>query len=131
MSAMCCQPSADSPSSSLPGSFPLSVLYLHESTRLCLSAGTNLSLCLQWNLSNVDTIEPLKCVLIREVSSFQGANNTHLYVGIWSSVLIREVSPFQGSPLGGVPLYRRVPVLLMTSVVETISPSRNASACLV
>jgi len=59
VSAMCCQPSADSPSSSLPGSFPLSVLYLHESTRLCLSAGTNLSLCLQWNLSNADTIEPL------------------------------------------------------------------------
>ncbi len=38
-------------------------------------------------------------VLIREVSSFQGANNAHLYeVGTWSSVLIREVSITQGCP---------------------------------
>ncbi len=35
----------------------------------------------------------MKCVLIREVSSFQGVNNPHLYeVGTWSSVLIMEVS---------------------------------------
>ena len=48
---------------------------------------------LQWNPSNRDTIGPLKCVLIREVSSFQGKNNTYLYiVGTWSSVLIKEVS---------------------------------------
>ncbi len=48
---------------------------------------------LQWNLSNTDTLGPIKCVLIREVSSFQGATNTYLYeVGTWSSVLIREVS---------------------------------------
>ena len=45
-------------------------------------------------------------VLIREVSSFQGANNTYLYgVGTWSSVLIKEVSSFQGCPLRGVPQY--------------------------
>ena len=51
-------------------------------------------------------IGPLKCVLIRGVSSFQGANNTYLYeVGTWSSVLIREVSSFQRCPLRGVPLY--------------------------
>ncbi len=34
----------------------------------------------------LDTLGLIKCVLIREVSSFQGANNT------WSSILIREVS---------------------------------------
>ncbi len=33
----------------------------------------------QWNLANTDTLGPIKCVLIREVSSFQGANNTYLY----------------------------------------------------
>ena len=61
---------------------------------------------LQWNPSNTDTLGPLKCVLIRGVSSFQGANNTYLYeVGTWSSVLIREVSSFQGCPLRGVPLH--------------------------
>ena len=43
-------------------------------------------------VSNTDTLEPLKCVLIRGVSSFQGANDTFLYeVGTWSGVLIREV----------------------------------------
>ncbi len=31
---------------------------------------------LQWNLSNTDTLGPIKCVLIREVSSFHGANDT-------------------------------------------------------
>ncbi len=50
----------------------------------------------QWNLSNTDTLGPIKCVLIREVSSFQGANNIY-EVGTWSSVLIREVSSFQGA----------------------------------
>jgi len=61
---------------------------------------------IQWDPSNTDTLGPLKCVLIRGVSSFQGANNTYLYeVGTWSSVLIRKVSSFQGCPLGGVPLY--------------------------
>ncbi len=50
----------------------------------------------QWNLSNTDTLGPIKCVLIREVSSFQGANNASLYeLGTWSSVLIREVSIIQ------------------------------------
>jgi len=53
----------------------------------------------------MDTLGPLKCVLIRGVSSFQGANNTYLYeVGTWSSVLIGEVSSFQGCPLRGIPL---------------------------
>ncbi len=28
-------------------------------------------------LSNMDTLGPIKCVLIREVSSFQGANNIY------------------------------------------------------
>ncbi len=52
----------------------------------------------------------MKCVLIREVSSFQGANNTYLCeVGTWSSVLIREVSLIQGCLLRGVPLYYPVP----------------------
>ena len=60
---------------------------------------------LQWNPLNTDTLGPLKCVLVREVSSFQGANITYLYrVGTWSSVLIREVSAFQRCPLRGVPL---------------------------
>ncbi len=59
----------------------------------------------QWNLSNTDTLGPIKFVLIKEVSSFQGANNAYLYkVGTWSSVLIREVSLIQGYPLRGVPL---------------------------
>ena len=63
-------------------------------------------LTIQWNLSNTDTIGLLNCVLIREVSSFQGVNNTYLYeVGTWSGVLIRGVSSFQRCPLGGVPLY--------------------------
>ncbi len=35
----------------------------------------------QWNVSNTDTLGPITCVLIREVSSFQGANNTYF---IWS-----------------------------------------------
>ncbi len=60
----------------------------------------------QWNLSNTDTLGPIKCVLIREMSSFQGVNNTHLYeFGTWSSILIREVSLIQGCPLREVPLY--------------------------
>ncbi len=47
----------------------------------------------QWDLSSTDTLGLIKCVLTREVSSFQGANNTYLYeVGTWSSVLIGEVS---------------------------------------
>ncbi len=63
--------------------------------------------CIQWN-SNTDTPGPLKCVLIREVSSFQGVNNTYLYdVGTWSSVLNREVSIIQGCLLKGVPLYTK------------------------
>jgi len=61
---------------------------------------------IHWDPSNTDTLGPLKCVLIRGVSSFQGENNTYLYkVGIWSSVLIREVSSFQGCPLRAVPQY--------------------------
>ena len=61
-------------------------------------------MCIQLNPSNT-SLGPPKCVLIGEVSSFQGANNTYLYeVGTWSSVLIREVSSFQGCPLRGVPL---------------------------
>ena len=61
---------------------------------------------LQWNHSNTDILGSLKCVLIEEVSSFRGVNNTFLYeVGTWSSVLIRDVSSFQGCPLRGVPLY--------------------------
>ncbi len=31
------------------------------------------------NLSTTDTLGPIQCVLIWEVSSFQGANNTYLY----------------------------------------------------
>jgi len=45
--------------------------------------------------STMDTIGPLKCVQMREVSSFQEVNNTYLYgVGTWLSVVIREVSSF-------------------------------------
>jgi len=57
----------------------------------------------QWNPSNANTLGPLKCVLVREMSSFQGVNNTYLYkVGTWSSVLMREVSSFQGCSLRGI-----------------------------
>ncbi len=63
---------------------------LHENTchwKLIAAAG---EMTVQWNPSNTDTLRPPKC---REVSSFQGANNTYLYeVGTWSSVLIRETS---------------------------------------
>ena len=53
---------------------------------------------LQWNPLNTDTLGLLKCVLIREVSSFQGANITYLYgVGTWSSVRVSEVSFKRGS----------------------------------
>ena len=50
-----------------------------------------------WNLSNTDTLGPLKRVLIREVSPFQGLgdNNTYLY-GFGTCVLIREVYLIQG-----------------------------------
>ena len=34
---------------------------------------------LQWNPCITDTLGPLRCVLIREVFSFQGVNNTYLY----------------------------------------------------
>jgi len=34
---------------------------------------------IQWNPSNTDTLGTLRCVLNREVSSFQGVNNTYLY----------------------------------------------------
>ncbi len=52
----------------------------------------------------MDTLGPIKCVLIREVSSFQGVNSTYLHVhvyevGTWPSILIREVSLIQGCPL--------------------------------
>ena len=68
---------------------------------------------LQWDPSNMDTLGPLKCVLIRGVSSFQGANNAYLYeVRTGSSVLIREVSSFQGCPLRGVPLYSQLVVCI-------------------
>ncbi len=40
------------------------------SIRVCRHA-----LDIQWNLSNTDTLGPIKCGLIREVSSFQGANS--------------------------------------------------------
>ncbi len=54
---------------------------------------------IQWNLSSTDILGPIKRVLLREVSSFQGANYTYLYeVGTWSSVLIRGVSLIQGCP---------------------------------
>ena len=40
---------------------------------------------------------PVKSVLIREVSLFQGLNYTHLYcVETRKSVLVREVFAFQG-----------------------------------
>ena len=40
---------------------------------------------------------PVKSVLIREVSLFQGLNYTHLYcVGTRKSVLIKEIFAFQG-----------------------------------
>ena len=54
---------------------------------------------IQWSPSNTDTLGPLKCVLIREVSSFHFRGKIiHIYMklGAWSSVLIREVSSFQG-----------------------------------
>ncbi len=90
---------------SLEKSADLTLVKLHEADRLSsANYGTKthtahftivveLSVGLQWNLSNTDTLGPMKCVLIREVSSFQGVNTTYLYeVGTWSSVLIREVS---------------------------------------
>ena len=46
----------------------------------------------QGNLSNTDPLEPLKCVLIRKTSSFQGVKNTYLCdVWTWSSVLRTEL----------------------------------------
>ncbi len=40
----------------------------------------------------MDEVGTWSSVLIREVSPFQGANNTYLdEVGAWSKVLIREV----------------------------------------
>ncbi len=43
--------------------------------RATVSSQFKVQLALQWNLSNRDILGPIKCVLIREVSSFQGANN--------------------------------------------------------
>ncbi len=51
------------------------------------------------DLSNTDALGPIKCVLIREVSSFRG--RIIYRVGTWSSVLtvlIRKVSLIQGCP---------------------------------
>ncbi len=51
---------------------------------------------------DTDTLGSMKCV---QIASFQGANNTYLYVvGTWSSVLIGEVSLIEGCPLRGGPL---------------------------
>ncbi len=47
---------------------------LQDSTQTCWL------LVLQWNLSYTDTLGLLKCVLINEVSSFQGANITYIYM---------------------------------------------------
>ncbi len=68
---------------------------------------TTIACCVQWNLCNTDTLGPINCVLIREVSSLQGTNNACFHeVWTWSiSVLIREVSIIQGSSLRVVPLY--------------------------
>ena len=50
----------------------------------------------QWNLSIVDTTEPRKCVLIREVSLFQRLICTQEYtIGTSETVQIREVFLFQ------------------------------------
>ena len=85
---------------------------------------------LQWDHSNTDAFGPLKCVLIRGVSSFQGANNTYLYeVGTWSSVLTREVSSFQGCPLRGVPLYVIMHFVLMWITESMENASGNGSGC--
>ncbi len=45
----------------------------------CDRSPVGLQLEVQWNLSNMDTLGPIKCVLIREVSSFQGANSTQAH----------------------------------------------------
>ena len=55
-------------------------------------------LCVQWNLSAVDTIGTQLAVLYREVSLIQRWICTQLYVvGTGDSVLIREVPPFRVS----------------------------------
>ena len=59
----------------------------------------------QWKLSNMDTRGTKICVLISEVSLFQGENMYLYKVGTWSSVLINQVSLFQRCPLREVPLY--------------------------
>ncbi len=70
------------------------------------------------------------CVLIREVSSFQGANITYLYeVGIWSSVLIREVSLIKGCPVRGVPLYTIFLAKINTCISRTIPCSDLWHVC--
>ncbi len=76
-----------------------------EITQLCACKRRGSVSHLQWNLSNTYTLGPMKCVLIREVSSFQGSNNTCVYeVGTWTSVPIREASLIQGSTLTLLPL---------------------------
>jgi len=90
-------------------------LILHRTATHMYALGT---LTTQWDPSNTDTLGPLKCVLIRGVSSFQGANNTYLCeVGAWSIVLIREVSSFlqEGFHCCHMPIRKIIFILRSTS----------------
>ena len=68
-----------------------------------------ISLIIQWDPYNVDTLWNEKSVLITEVSSFQGRvyirRVGQLIIGTFDSVHIIEVSTFQGCPQGGVRLF--------------------------
>ncbi len=69
--------------------------------------GEAINFNVRWNLSNTDNLGPIKCVLIRELSS----QYIYIYeVGSWSSVLIREMSLIQGYLLikKGSTVYHRI-----------------------
>ena len=83
---------------------------------------------------NTDTLGPLVCVLIRGVSSFQGANNTYLCeVGTWSSVLIREVSFKRGSPVVSFAESQidLLPLAVLMNKSKTVRKQRECLICVI
>ncbi len=59
------------------GSVPSSHRLGRERAKRQITHSTRQARILQWNLSNTDTLGPIKWVLIRDVSSFQEANNSY------------------------------------------------------
>ncbi len=46
----------------------------------------HITLTIQWNLSNTDSLGPIKCVLIREVSTLVSGGKQYLFIWSWDLV---------------------------------------------